>query len=186
MVFGIEVYVNESGALGFKNNFDLKGGTVGVFDADRTPYYSSFAVGSPVSQAIEEFYRDRYDKLIGRWRDPVKNDFVVYWQIKDDVAEIRSIFNEATGENHAYLLARWEAELMPAETIEGRFYDAHPIPKPEPKPWHEAKFGEVWIVDGVPRSVTNPLPGSGSPVRFADVNSRELAIDVMSPLIQEF
>lgn len=185
MVFGIEVYVNAHGALGYRNIYGLGNGTVGVFDEDTNPYYSSFAVDSQVGQAIAEFYQKRRDSNLGRWRDPVNSDFVVYWNTKDDVAEIRSIFNEATGESHAYPLERWEAELLDAETIEGRFYDAHPLPKVEPKPWHEATHGEVWIVDGTARAVTNPLPGSGSPIRFVDVDSIRPAIDVMSPNIQE-
>ncbi|KQM38414.1 hypothetical protein [Microbacterium sp. Leaf203] len=90
-------------------------------------------------EAIREFFQAEADERLGRWRWPENPDYVVIVRPPG----IR-VVSEKTGQ---YLdAARDQYEANPGEpTLYGAaraYFDAHP----EPKPWHDAAEGEVWIL----------------------------------------
>ncbi|MDF2047103.1 hypothetical protein P2P98_13125 [Microbacterium sp. Kw_RZR3] len=95
-------------------------------------------------QALREFFQAEADERVGRWRDPEDAVFVVYsggaW---DGVYSPIRVVAERNGAS--WLLDREDHEPnVPATVlaVARRYFDAHP----EPKPWHDAAEGEVWIL----------------------------------------
>src|SRR5690625_1001900 len=132
--------------------------------------------GSMMHNAMAEWYRHRNDEHLGRWRDPENTNNVVYPLYDNSVRVLR----EATGVGETVKRrvqnANQERNISPsAKASARRYFDAHP----EPKPWHDAKEGQVWILEvagdsgslpmiandcgefissnGNPMSVTNPF-----------------------------
>ena len=89
-------------------------------------------------QAAREYFQAERDEELGRWRDPENPDYVAYRTPEDDDGCGRCILllDENTGDNH------WEWERIATSGPGLRYFAAHP----EPKPWEEAKAGEVWIL----------------------------------------
>ena len=94
------------------------------------------------SEALREFFQAERDEELGRWRDPENPDMVAYRTPEDDDESGRCILllDENTGDNHW----EWEHTALPGPA--DRYFTAHPLPEPEPKPWLEAKPGEVWAL----------------------------------------
>lgn len=87
--------------------------------------------------ALREYFEHERDEQLGRWRWPENPDYVVYPRGDGAVAVLY--------ERHAeggILYRRGD----PVHDMEGEaaraYFDAHP----EPKPWHDAKPGEVWAL----------------------------------------
>lgn len=91
--------------------------------------------------AIAEAVRAEEDTRLGRWRS------VRYpaWTAVVHVASGMVMFRHEDGErefsvaNRGERLSKWSPEL---QGVAREFFDAHP----EPKPWHDAKPGEVWAL----------------------------------------
>ncbi|GGH33977.1 hypothetical protein [Microbacterium album] len=86
--------------------------------------------------ALREFFLHERDEQLGRWRWPENPDYVVYPREERRVR----VIHEPTGDF---------ADSVRGTTIPGpvkdaarAYFDAHP----EPKPWRDAKPGEVWVV----------------------------------------
>lgn len=112
--------------------------------------------------ALREYFQHERDTELGRWRWPENPDHVVYppeqveggdggvWVLcESDPGSIRyaSPGPEAWPSNEAYYARAARA-----------YFDAHP----EPKPWHDARFGEVWALTdeaGVTMPATFQAPG---------------------------
>ena len=81
------------------------------------------------------------DEALGRWRDPQNPDMVCY-PVAYDLDAVLVMYE---GDMTRYYATRtdWE-RIRPHYVSEtaGRYFQAHP----EPKPWEEAKAGEVWIL----------------------------------------
>lgn len=96
--------------------------------------------GGRITQALREFFVKETDDRLGRWRWPEKPDYVVYPE-----GDAVRVLREAAGTNW-YPLYRpinpVSADAAIQYRIAAAYFDAHP----EPKPWHDAKPGEVWIV----------------------------------------
>ena len=92
-------------------------------------------------EALRAFFQAERDEQLGRWRDPENPDWVVYPH--DDVNT--TVHDETTG---AYL--NWSREQAEDDEYSHGFgfatarayFQAHP----EPKPWVDAKPGEVWAL----------------------------------------
>lgn len=93
------------------------------------------------TQALREFFQAEADERLGRWRWPKNPDYVVQpfaggsgWNALCESTCVVGTFlsRDAVINSPSY--------LAPAVLA---YIDAHP----EPKPWHDARFGEVWIVD---------------------------------------
>ena len=90
------------------------------------------------TEALRAFFQAERDDALGRWRDTENTDMVAYRTPEDDDGCGRCILllDENTGDNH------WEWERIATSGPGLRYFAAHP----EPKPWEEAKAGEVWIL----------------------------------------
>lgn len=86
--------------------------------------------------ALREFFQAEADERLVRWRWPENPDYVVYPRV-DHVA----VVNEKSG--NALQATRDQAEINTGLCRAARaYFDAHP----EPKPWHDAKEDDVWII----------------------------------------
>lgn len=89
-------------------------------------------------EALREFFRAEEDERLGRWRWPENPELVVYLDENGSI----TVFNEQTGRSNG-LISREEATRFPNApwaAVATAYFDAHP----EPKPWHDAKPGEIW------------------------------------------
>ena len=92
------------------------------------------------TEALRAFFQAERDIELGRWRDTENPDMVAYRMPEDDDGCGRCILllDENTGDNH------WEWERIATSGPGLRYFAAHP--EPEPRPWEEAKPGEVWVL----------------------------------------
>lgn len=100
-----------------------------------------FVCGPLVTDALREKFQAEEDKRLGRWRYPKDTRYVVY-PISDD--EVR-VLDEETGAtfNTRRPTREYLAEhLNHALGAANAYFKAHS----EPKPWHDAREGEVWVV----------------------------------------
>lgn len=90
--------------------------------------------------ALREFFRAEEDERLGRWRWPENPDYVVY---PDGTS--RRVVREPDGQSMSVSLHDRKVMTTYLDSYVGAaraFDSAHP----EPKPWHDAKPGEVWVL----------------------------------------
>ena len=93
--------------------------------------------------ALREFFLHERDQELGRWRCPEIPDWVVH---ADKGGERAWVVNERQIMKRGCI---WRSDLevaleTPAVVAAARaFFEAHPVPKP----WHDAKPGEVWVLE---------------------------------------
>ena len=92
------------------------------------------------TEALRAFFQAERDTELGRWRDTENPDMVAYRTPEDDDESGRCILllDENTGDNH------WEWEHTASPGPAARYFAAHA--DVEPRPWEEAKPGEVWVL----------------------------------------
>ena len=91
--------------------------------------------------AWREFFLHERDQELGRWRWPVNPEYVVYPKERSTGGKrIVRVVSEANGYGCDYY------EGTNAQNDHRRaasaYFDAHP----EPKPWHDAKDGQLWLI----------------------------------------
>lgn len=102
-------------------------------------------LSSGETDALREFFRDERDRELGRWRSKGHPDFIAYEHGDGRVRFVRESdgvsysFDRATVDRF-YL--EYEAEVA-FQVVAREYFEAHP----EPKPWQDAKPGEVWVID---------------------------------------
>ncbi len=129
------------------------------FTVDRDPKgeirvngFSFIADGAEL--ALREFFRAEEDARIGRWRWAKRPEYVVYpsalYATPSDV-DLVQVVNESNGQSHRARRDDQERLFGFFSEAGAAYFDAHP----EPKPWHEAQVGDVWVltVDGEERAV---------------------------------
>ena len=91
-------------------------------------------------EAARAFFQAERDDTLGRWRDPENPDCICY-PVAGDPDDIWVVYE---GSGLAYMRERNQAFYAGNKFSEvaRRYFAAHP----EPKPWEEAKAGEVWIL----------------------------------------
>ncbi|WP_374978136.1 hypothetical protein ACEYYH_10670 [Microbacterium trichothecenolyticum] len=124
-----------------------------VENADHT-YPATVAAGEHVD-ALREFFRDERDANLGRWRWPANPEWLVkyigehmvvvvheteFWQSVGRQGTFNQ-FHFRDARNHGDVLSDKAAAYKRAAWA---FFEAHP--EHCPKPWTEAKLGEVWVV----------------------------------------
>lgn len=92
--------------------------------------------------ALREFFLHERDQELGRWRWPENPDYVVY---RDDRPGGFRVMHEPTGDTWTYF---WDAikddpQFVGPWDAARAYFAAHP----EPKQWHDAKHGEVWVIE---------------------------------------
>lgn len=123
-----------------------------IFDVPNRPT-SPIWMRPQETEALAEYFRAQEDKRLGRWRWPENTDYVVYRDhgahYIDQPAVI--VVNETTGGSAYAVTGSISASGVGAcddemLTAVQAYFDAHP----DPKPWHDARPGEVWVltVDG--------------------------------------
>jgi len=105
-----------------------------------------------VTQALREFFLHERDQELGRWRWPEDRNYVVYpnpvadheLAFGDDLSLI--ILRESDGVMKGYAQDEDHHRNPERGSEFARAARAYFAAHPEPKPWHEAKPGEVWEV----------------------------------------
>lgn len=93
-------------------------------------------------EALREFFQHERDQELGRWRWPENPDMVVQ---ADKGGERAWVMNERNQQINGWMwrcdldLVTHHAQVVAAARA---YFAAHP----EPKPWHEAVEGEVWLL----------------------------------------
>ena len=100
-----------------------------------------FSLRSGLADALREFFVHERDVELGRWRWPGSDTVVVYPGVIPGRARVVS---EVTGESE--WRSRGQGTQHPTETQMWyhRAAVAYFASHPEPKPWHDAKPGELW------------------------------------------
>lgn len=90
-------------------------------------------------QALRELFQHERDTELGRWRWPENPDYVVYPRPDGYVR----VVCEVDGTSDSFLRQDTvnPSTLIPV-MVARAYFEAHP----EPKPWHDAKPGEVWAL----------------------------------------
>ena len=104
--------------------------------------------------ALREFFQHERDKELGRWRWPEKPDYVVY---PTSVLTRVCVLHETKSPGVEWVDAEDGGLRYDYQKAAKAYFAAHH----EPKPWHDAKPGEVWelrVLCGPP----NPYGVSGS------------------------
>jgi len=94
--------------------------------------------GGRFAQALREFFRAEEDERLGRWRWPENPDYVVY--PKGD--GIVLAMGEHSGRGVEAIRTQANHTRTALHDAARAYFDAHP----EPKPWHNAKPREVWVL----------------------------------------
>lgn len=96
------------------------------------------------SGGLENYFRDQEDKRLGRWRWPENPDYYVKSMSLDRVAVVYDHSEGlAYGQfNRVNVVNPFRITTDPMANAARAYFDAHP----EPKPWHDAKPGEVWVL----------------------------------------
>lgn len=104
-------------------------------------------------QALREFFQAEADERFGRWRWPENPDYVVYPK-EDGLFEV---LHETTG----LVLTSTVTGNAPFSDEHAQAARAYLAAHPEPKPWHDANAGEVWLLT-VDREIDVPAVASSS------------------------
>lgn len=147
----VPVRRTKRGYLSFTTTSDIELGTLNGVTVEQ-------------ESALREFFQHERDEELGRWRHPDYPDFYARRVSKGEVG----VWSEKTNQYRIVCEPMEQYTYNTAERQVARlFLEAHP----EPKPWHEAKPGEIWVVaikgviaapepyrviDGMLRPVSNP------------------------------
>lgn len=112
-----------------------------------TPLRGEIGVGwiPEERKALREFFAAERDAELGRWRSKEHPEYVVHEHGDGRVRVMR----ELDGSSYSFdresvhrFYPHCDAEVD-FQRIAREFFAAHP----EPKPWHDAKPGEVWVIE---------------------------------------
>lgn len=103
--------------------------------------------GSPndAVQAMREFFLHERDQELGRWRF---NAYLTVYEAENhqpgNRARAVNVLDERTGRLHMRHegQAAWRETNPELSEAAAAYFAAHP----EPKPWHEAKHNEIWVL----------------------------------------
>ena len=97
--------------------------------------------------ALREFFAHERDVELGRWRWPENPDYVVYPGDLDYVPgrKIFRVLEESTGKDEWYAVSSFR--LYGNDDDRTLAAAAYLAAHPESKPWHDAKPGEVWLLE---------------------------------------
>lgn len=111
-----------------------------------TPGRVKYLGGGKLGAAVKEYITYRLetaraveDERLGRWRWPENTEYVVHRLLLHRVR----VTSERSGRAEDFTRADLDLKIADSFLLAARaYFDAHP----EPKPWHEAKPGEVWVI----------------------------------------
>lgn len=105
---------------------------------------ATFSTTGEKLTALREFFQHERDIELGRWRPKEHPEYVVYLHDDDRVRVVRESDGVSYSWNRLSVTLPYgqgcaEIQFQP---VAREFFAAHP----EPKPWHNAKDGEVWVL----------------------------------------
>lgn len=127
------------------NKFTASNGVIVWKDEDGS-VYTSRVDGSYFApddtQALREFFLHERDQELGRGRWPENPYYVVYQDEDGYVSTVHELFGVERG---SYSRDGVDGGSVTDKSVQAAraFFAAHP----EPKPWHDAKPGEVWVIE---------------------------------------
>lgn len=164
-----------------------------VDDTDDAIYFDGrgrILMSSDEMKALREFFRAKEDDRLGRWRWPENPDFIGYPAGTDTLlgAPVVRLIRESDGATSKWLKPIVSEPVGDPEfdAAARAYFAAHP----EPKPWHDAKPGEVWALrtggDEHPYRVVKSIKVT-SPLAFLpldpDVADLTIAMGTTAPAI---
>lgn len=95
--------------------------------------------------ALREYFQHERDTELGRWRDPENPDHLVYrsYPYVQGYRRIAVVNERDMSSVHTFSEGAEKGSSDPKALTAQRYFAAHP----EPKPWHSAQPGEVWLLD---------------------------------------
>ena len=142
-------------------------GVLGVSVAKNSLH--DWCVGSDGVVDLREFFQAERDTELGRWRWPDDPRYLVF-PLKDD-DEVR-VLDENSGQSAAIRRSSFRSGLTHTHFVGAAlaYFDT----RPEPKPWHDAKPGELWEVSVSPAAMENIPPREPLPMQVMLDDSGEL------------
>ena len=114
--------------------------TVTSYNDQRLP--NNTILWSDEAEGVRNYFQQKRDRELGRWRDPKNPDMVCYPIANKMLVDLR-VLDERTGESYFY--ARNSVlDQISCKSFETavRYYASHPIKHS----WEDAKVGEYWLV----------------------------------------
>lgn len=110
-----------------------------IYSTDKT---SLPLIGRGATEALRNLFLHERDTELGRWRWPDDPRYLVF-PLKDD-DEVR-VLDENSGQSVAIRMSSFRPGLTHTHFVGAAlaYFDTHP----DPKPWHDAKPGEVWVFE---------------------------------------
>lgn len=138
-------YTASNGAQVVLTNAGQTGYILVERESEGSPYVSTAYLGFEEMVAWREFEQHRRDEELGRWRYPANPDYVVYPPDADDEDQALRILFEPGGGSADTYTREWLASVVDPDAWEPAacakaYFESHP----EPKPWMDARAGEVW------------------------------------------
>ena len=123
----VQVDLDEVGRI----HLSRAGGDEGVYTLETT-------------EALRAFFQAERDEQLGRWRDTENPDMVC----SPVVGDLDAVWVVYEGDGSRYHATRTDWERIHPHYVSEtarRYFQSHPEPKP--RPWEEAKVGEIWEID---------------------------------------
>ena len=161
------------------DKFEASNGITVVLYEDGSVCAGEDPAGVVEADALREFFRAEHDEELGRWRYPKDPQFVVYPGFSPgENSRVARVVHEHVGTSTlVYEKPGIGRTSHPAATA---YFEAHP----ERKPWHDAKPGEVWVIDQVNTVTTAARAGLvNERMKFEPVDNITRHIDVDDPSI---
>ena len=114
-----------------------------VYRLDFGPGTAPIILSEDEMDELRAFFQAERDIELGRWRDTENPDMVCF-PVVGDLDAVWVVY-EGDGSRYHATRTDWE-RIRPhyvSETAR-RYFQAHPEPKP--RPWEEAKVGEIWEI----------------------------------------
>lgn len=108
-------------------------------------WVSSDSVGTEDAEALREYFQHERDEELGHWRDPNTPGYIVHPDpliprlvtvLHEKSWQVLRIYEKPT--HRTIESKRWIEATAAAQA----YFEANP----EPRPWNDAKVGEVWIL----------------------------------------
>ena len=117
-------------------------GVLALFDPE-SPYMPRIVLDQDEVKALRTYFQEERDTELNRWRDP-QNPGIVCYPVTGNLDAVW-VMREGDGSRYLATRTRWE-RIGPHYVAEAacRYFQAHPEPKP--RPWEEAKPGEIWEI----------------------------------------
>lgn len=149
---------------------------VGLADVGGGAWVDGVYIREQGVKALREFFQAERDEQNGVWRESPDSKFVVQLLDKTSGTSKRSVqvFDETSGAVH-HIYEGFDYPASKCRAAAQAWFKAHPVRKP----WHDAKQGEVWLLDitgrdeGIP-AVVNRADRFATGVELLPIDGAEI------------